>query len=109
MKTLEKAGKAVMEFAVDWQDDGVRYRDSLWADPVNLWRDWLPVELVASLQGQKEGETVTVSIAADSFVNRIQKTGWSRYGRTRCIVLKNRQKQSSWSLAGITHRATCME
>lgn len=67
MKKLDKEGKAVIEFTVDWQNDGVHYRDSLWADPVNLWRDYLLPDLTAALTGKKQGEIVTVPVPANFF------------------------------------------
>lgn len=67
MKTLTQEGRAVVEFTVEWQSDGVRYRDSLWADPVSLWRDCLPSNMAAAFVGKHEGERVTVSVSANSF------------------------------------------
>jgi len=64
MKTLEKDSKAIVEFTLEWSAGGVQFRDSLWADPVSMWRDWFEPKLAAALAGKKEGERVSVTVPA---------------------------------------------
>lgn len=66
MKILEKNSNAVFEFTLEWSSNGVEHSDSLWADPVNLWRDVLVPGLAAGLDGKKEGEKATVHISKDA-------------------------------------------
>ena len=68
MKVLERNSRAVIEFTLEWNAEGVCHRDSLWADPVNMWRDCLVPGLAAVLAGKAEGEKVTVEVAADVFI-----------------------------------------
>ena len=65
MKTLTKNSKAIIEFTLEWSAGGVQFRDSLWANPVNMWRDCFERKLAAALIGRKEGESVSVSLAAN--------------------------------------------
>lgn len=80
MKTLDKEGKAVIELTVEWQNGGVHYTDSLWADPVNLWRDYLLPDLATALAGKNQGDTVTIPVPKNSFhapyqTNRLVQVG----------------------------------
>lgn len=73
MKSLKKNSKAIIEFTLEWSAGGVQFRDSLWAHPVNMWRDCFEPELAAALAGKKEGESASVSMAAKASPFTYQK------------------------------------
>lgn len=109
MKTLDKEGKAVIELTVEWQNGGVHYTDSLWADPVNLWRDYLLPDLATALAGKNQGDTVTIPVPKNSFHAPYQTNRLVQVGGTRCIILRDIRKPWNWSMAAITPKAICME
>ena len=51
---------ASIEFCLDWEKNGIRHCDTLFAPRVNFWRDLLPPPLGQALMGRWRGETVAV-------------------------------------------------
>lgn len=67
MQKIDKNSRATIEFTVEWQGQGVRHRDSLWANQVNFWRDSVTPELAQALTGKGEGDRGKVKIPAQTF------------------------------------------
>jgi hypothetical protein len=67
MKYIEPAGKVIAEWALTWHSSTGTHIDKLWADPVNLWRDVLPQDLVKELLGREVGALAVVDIPARDF------------------------------------------
>ncbi len=73
MKVLDKKSKATVELTLEWSAEGVAFSDSLWADPVNMWRDWFEPELAAALLGKSEGEKVSINLPGRTSPIQYQK------------------------------------
>lgn len=73
MKVLDKKSKATVELTLEWSAEGVAFSDSLWADPVNMWRDWFEPELAAALVGKNEGEKVSINLPGKTSPIQYQK------------------------------------
>jgi SAM-dependent methyltransferase len=59
---------ASIEFHLNWEKDGVRHTDALYAQRVNFWRDLLPAPLRRELMGAFAGDTVSQHFDAGELV-----------------------------------------
>ena len=64
MDTIDTHSRAIIEFTLNWQAEGISHHDSYWADPVSFWRDVLPPGLVQGLLGQGSGGSPRIDIPA---------------------------------------------
>jgi FKBP-type peptidyl-prolyl cis-trans isomerase 2 len=67
MKQISGNSRATILFALEWQSTGVKHRDEMWTDQVNMWRDCFTPEFTKALTGTQEGEKVQTEIGVDSF------------------------------------------
>lgn len=67
MKNITDNSRLTLEFTVEWQSGGVQYRDSLWADQVNMWRDCFSPELFTALMDREKGESVSLTVGPEIF------------------------------------------
>jgi SAM-dependent methyltransferase len=56
---------ATIEFKANWEHDGIRHTDSLWAQRVNMWRDVFPPGLHRQLLNAAEGDTPVIDLVGD--------------------------------------------
>ena len=59
---------ASIEFRLNWEKNGVRHTDTVYAQRVNFWRDPFPEELRRELMGAVAGETLSQSYGPGSLV-----------------------------------------
>ncbi|MFH1983121.1 MAG: methyltransferase domain-containing protein [Pseudomonadota bacterium] len=56
---------ATIEFKAQWEHDGIRHTDSLWAQRVNMWRDVFPPTLHRQLMSATAGDAPVVELVGD--------------------------------------------
>lgn len=67
-QNITTTSRVTMEFAIDWQEGGIRHQDCLTANQVNFWRDILDPGFLRQITGKMAGEKAELTIRAAEFL-----------------------------------------